>query len=312
MLALACALVLSAAESKDLKRGEELFAAYKWAEARAALTKARASAQGLSRAQLLHLLELTGVAAAQQRQTDAAQTAFTELLVLDPDHKLEADYAPRVMTPFYEAKRLAQEKGPLAVAVEPSADAITVRVTQDPLRHVRSVRFHTGGADKLVPLTAGAASIPATEQSWSAELLGENDAEVFVIEPRVDKAQPPVAEAPPPPPPPAPAPAAAVTTTDAPAPAKSGGVLRTVSYVVFAAALVAGGTGGYFGWASGDAFGRVSRATQGADGVIISISERDAYALNAQGAQNAPIANSLYIGAGVLAAAALVLFLVGG
>ena len=67
MVALVCVLVLTAADSKELKKGEELFAAYKWAEARTALAKARAGTKGLSREQLLRILELTGIAAAQRR-----------------------------------------------------------------------------------------------------------------------------------------------------------------------------------------------------------------------------------------------------
>ena len=314
MLALACALLVTAADSKELKKGEELFSAFKWAEARAALAEARAKAKGLSREQLLRILELSGVAASQQRQVDAAQTAFMELLVLAPEHQLEAEYAPRVMTPFYEAKRLAQEKGALTVAVEPTTagtrvESLTVRVTNDPLGHTRSVRFHVGGADSVVPLQGGAASVAvgSAEVSWSAELLGDNEAEVYRLEPRVDRPPPPVVAAPPP----TPAPAPAITAPPPAAPAKRGG-LRAVSYVAFALALAAGGTGGYFGWRSGDAFGRLDRALPDGGGLVTSITERDAYALQADGRSSALIANSLYIGAGVLAVAALVLFLVGG
>ncbi len=103
-----------AAPNADLQRGIDLFEQYKYAEARATLAKARTH-RGLTRAELLKVLELIGVSAAQQRQPDAAEAVFTELLTLDPEHKLENDYAPRVMTPYYEAKRVVGERGVLEV-----------------------------------------------------------------------------------------------------------------------------------------------------------------------------------------------------
>src|SRR4051812_3047044 len=104
------ALALAPSENADFKRGNELFAKYKYTEARAAMAKARA-AKGLDRATLLRILEVEGVSAAQQRKSAPAEAAFRELIVLDPDHVLEAEYAPRVMTPFFEARQATLEAG---------------------------------------------------------------------------------------------------------------------------------------------------------------------------------------------------------
>jgi hypothetical protein len=316
MLALALAALIQATDaSEDLKHGEELFAAYKWADARRALTRARAQ-KGLTRDQLLRILELSGVAAAQQRQPAAAQAAFTELLTLDPQRKLEADYAPRVMTPFYEARRVVQERGALTVAATAEAsteqiEALTVRVTSDPMKSARAVRFHLGSQSSVVPLSAGSArlQVGGSEVSWSAELLGDNEAELWKLETRLERPPPPVVTAPPPPTP-APEGVSDVPPSLVEQEHSTSGA-RVASYVVLVTAVAAGGVGGFFGWRSGDAFSRLAHLSPDSSGRVVSITERDAYALQGQGTQSALAANSLYIAAGVLALAAVLLFLVG-
>src|SRR4051812_45956218 len=136
-----------AAENAELKKGEELFSQYKYPEARAAMAKARL-VKGLDRASLLRILEVQGISAAQQRQAAPAQSAFKELLYLAPEHQLDAEYAPRVMTPYFEAKRLVTESGG-ALELRPSpaqtsrdrVETIGVAVS-DPLAMGKSVRFH--------------------------------------------------------------------------------------------------------------------------------------------------------------------------
>jgi hypothetical protein len=314
-------VLASGAANKDLQRGAELFDQYKYAEARAAFTKARA-AGNFTRTELLDLLEMTGVAAAQQRQLDAAQSAFIELLTLDPEHKLKNDYAPRVMTPFYEARRIVGEKGALDVSASAKAsvgavEVITISVAKDPLKQVRSVRFHLKSGEKWTTSSAppSAASFPVSgaEVTWWAELVGDKETQLVLLgtsdAPRVETAPKPA--------PVAAAPAPIIVSEPPPTPppsleAKSGGgAVRSLSYAVVALAVVAGGVGGYFGWRANNDYAQISGASMNSAGVL-SITEHDAYVFAAHGQQSAAIANTLFISAGALALAAVLMWIVGG
>jgi hypothetical protein len=318
LLLLSAALVLSSAaipENPDLKRGEELFAQYKYPEALKALAKARA-ARGLDRESLLRILELTGVSAGQLRQTAAAQAAFREMLVIDPTRQLATEYAPRVMTPYYEVRQLVLEAGSLEFKAGPpvttagAVESVSVALVRDPLAMARAVRFHLQTADgwKQVeaPLKAATATLPvgAPQARWWAELLGENESVLASIasetSPRVDL-------------PPAPAPSsapAAVTQVEAVQP-RPGSPVRGLSYGVMGAALVVGGVGAYFGVQSAGAFGQIKNADKDTSGRITGITERRAHELDAQGKQQATIANALFISAGALAVGGITMWLLG-
>jgi hypothetical protein len=315
MVSLACVVALVVGvENRDLARGEELFNQYKWADARAALTKAR-TAKGLTREQLLRILELIGVAAAQQRQAETAQNAFIELLTLDPDHKLQADYAPRVMTPFLESRRLVDERGALSAAADAhiangQVETVTVKLSKDALKLARSVRFNVGGKEKIVALTQGAASLAVSgaEVRWSADVLGENETQLLVIAPRVERAVQPEPEAPPP----ALQPKEVPVVVDEPAPTvKHSSAVRNASYAVLGIALVAAGAGAYFGVQSSSDYNQINNAMRSGM-VITSITEHDAYPVVAQGKQYAAIADALFIGAGVAALVAVLMWSLGG
>jgi hypothetical protein len=314
----AALLLLAGGPVSDLQRGAELFDQYKYAEARAAFAKAL-KAPNLKRGDLLDLLEMMGVAAAQQRQVDAAQTAFIELLTLDPEHKLKNDYAPRVMTPFLEARRIVGEKGALEAQASPvfgpdRVDSITISVTKDPLQKVRSVRFHllVGSRWTAVsaPLAAATFDVKQPEAKWWAELLGERDAQLVVL----GTADAPRLEAAPKPAPAEPvavaAPPAAVQLESHPSSSSSGGGLRTASYAVLAVAVLAGGAGAFFGVRANNDYAQITGAQKDSAGVLL-ISEHDANVFESAGHTSALAANSLFIGAGVLAVAAVLMWILG-
>ena len=286
------ALALAPADNADFMRGNELFAQYKYPEARAAMAKAR-TARGLDRATLLRILEVQGIAAGQQRQTAAAAAAFHELMVLDPDHTLDAEYAPRVMTPFFEARQAVIDAGALEFKpgqVQNGADKVelSVLVGRDPMKLARAVRFHfRTTADWKVgdaTLEGGKATmrVDAPEVTWWAELLGDNEAQLELLGseavPRVER------------------PPAAVALVLPP-----GSPVRAVSYGVLGAALVAGGVGTYFAFQSSDALSKIDRAARDGNGTITGLTEKAAYNLNASGKQNATIGNALFITGGALA-----------
>lgn len=315
LLFLSAVLLTAAPDNPDLKRGEELFAQYKYPEAIKALAKARA-VKGLDRESLLKILELTGVCNGQLRQTAPAQAAFREMLILDPTRQLAAEYAPRVMTPFYEVRQEVLDQGGLelkgsAALSASSVEAVVITIVRDPLGMAKAVRFHLDEKSSDVPVTGGTAKLTVAAPSvrWWAELLGDNEAVLASVgsaaTPRVDAPAVPVAPA-------ATAPAA-VSRVDA-APQQTGGGVRVASYGVMVLGVGAVGVGGYFGAQSSDAFGQVQRGlttTNGA-GVVTSITERRAHELNAQAAQQATIANALFVAGGVLAATGAVLWWFGG
>jgi hypothetical protein len=319
VLAFAAAMcALAANPPSDLQRGTELFEQYKYAEARAAFAKAR-NAPNLTRADLLDLLEMTGVAAAQQRQPEAAQNALIELITLDPDHKLKNDYAPRVMTPFFEARRIVGERGALQATSSAEmqgerVERITVSVIKDPMRYVRTVRFHlqtdSGWTTTSAPFASATFDVKQPEARWWAELLGNKDAQLFLLgtadAPRVDAAPKPVAEvAEVTPPPPAPEPPVQVEQPSG----GGGGGVRSASYVIGAVALLAAGAGGFFGWRASADYAHVTNAQN--NGGVLALTEHDAYAFVSAGQQSAMVANGLFITAGALAVTALLMWLLG-
>jgi hypothetical protein len=330
-------------ENPELKRAESAVSNLRYDDALAALGRAR-TVRGNDRPTLLRILELQGVVASQLRKTKIAETAFRELLVLDPDHHLARDYAPRVMTTFYEAKRLVSEKGALVVqASDPDTasgevHAINVQIASDPLAMAKAVRFHWRAEagewrESVAPVTSGKASAPAAgvEVSWWAEVIGDQDAVLVLVasgeKPRVDRAggQPTAGLAPPPSaqaqenpgtgavplPPPfvtvSPEPTTVTATTSEPT---SG--LRLGSYVVLGGAVVAGGVGGYFGYQSQHDISTLQNALQSGQNPVVGITEKTAYNLNNESKQDAVIGNALFATAGVLAVGAVVLWLLGG
>lgn len=321
---LACVAVATVAVAPpDLKTAEALMAKYKYAEAQAALKKARA-AKGLDRASLLRILELQGIAAGQQRQAGPATAAFTELLVLDPTHKLGEDFAPRVSTPFLEASSSVAETGALELKQLPPGTrdgrvvALNVEVPKDPLKLTRSLVFHfmLGGAwqTKTATLDAGKASVSTDagepEVKFWVELFGDNEAQLVVL----GSESAPVLATPPAPmvsatPPPPPTPVVEPIVTKA---ASSGGGVRTASYFVLGGAVVAGGVGAFFGIRNSTTLGSITGATRDADGRITGLTEREAQTRGAQAATDGAIANVMFVSAGALAAAGVVMFIVGG
>jgi len=236
--------------------------------------------------------------------------AFRELLVLDPTHKLDADYAPRVMTPFFEAGQSVNDQGALEFRggkVETTAKtvaSVSVEVGRDPMKMGRSVVFHVreGAGWKATPvvLSAGKATlaVEGAEVSWWAELMGDADAQLALVgseaAPQTAAPPPPVVLAPAPvlvPPPPPPLVSAA----------SPGAPVRTASYFVLGGAVVAAGAGAIFGVKSSTAFGQINTVQRDGNGVITGLTETQAAALGASAARDGTIANACFIGAGALA-----------
>src|SRR5688572_17905496 len=104
------------------------------------------------------------------------------------------------MTPFFEARGEANEKGPLELTLDPpvtgagNVASIGVRI-KDPWAMAKQVRFHVAGKVTNVPVKGGLVTLPVkgAEVRWWAELLGDNES---VLQRLGTEAEPQVAKAP--------------------------------------------------------------------------------------------------------------------
>jgi hypothetical protein len=87
--------------------------------------------------------------------------------------------------------------------------------------------------------------------------------------------------------------------------------LRTVGFITSGAGVVAVGIGLAFGLASTQARARITFATTNDAGLTTSLTQREATILESQARSQATLANVLFVGGGVLAAAGAVLIVVG-
>jgi hypothetical protein len=290
-----------------LSRARQLLDGLRYAEAARALEAARAR-PGNDRDTLLRILELQGVVAAMLQQPARARTAFQTLVVLAPDHQLTGDYAPRVVTPFFEAKAwVADQRAALRLEAAPASkteatiEEVAVQVTTDVLKLARTVRFHLRDDEadwrrEERPLVEGRSSAAVTGQrvQWWAELLDERQAVLATV----GSATAPLRET-------APRLQALTPSSQAPTgtPELERSPLRTAAYVFLGAAVGTGAAGGYFGWRSRGARAKVEGAPVDERGLTIGLTQREALALDQRARSNARLANILF---GVAGATAIV------
>ncbi len=129
LLSLALVLSTGLALAEPLADARAQVTALDFKAARKSLQAAEGQ-PGLSRAQVLELYELSGIVAGTLNEPKVARDAFTRLLNLEPALKLSGKYAPRVTTPFLEAKGWVAEKGALALEVTPPELGSTLRPLQ--------------------------------------------------------------------------------------------------------------------------------------------------------------------------------------
>lgn len=266
--------------------------------------------EGNSRAEVLEILALQGMAYGTLGKDAKAHDAFRELLLLDPGYKLPADQPPRVRTPFFEAKSWTQDNGPFTAT--PSAEvkdgevrALTVTMSKDLLRLARSVRFHlrVDGAERTedVALAGGKASAKASgpRVAWRYEVLGTHARVLLEGAEREDGvSSPAVASVEP-----------AVVIGEAP---RSSGWMRPTGYGLLGAGVVAAGVGVVFGLMANGARSTVLNADKNANGLVTGVTQREAAALEQQAQTNALLANVLWGVGGALAATGVLFVVFGG
>lgn len=320
------------------------------ADVQAQLAKARAATQDLdyaganktleaarkepnaSRGDTLQLLELQGITLASLGQEAKALKVFQTLLSLEPEFKLPGNQPPRVTTVFFEARGWVGQAKPMAAKAsanvgEAGVKALTVEITNDPLKLAREVRFVTvvdGTARPTdVALVGSKASltVEAPRVEWFAVVLGERKGGLLELQsasaPMTDGINPTdplpfpkvsVASSDPGPQPPPPA----SSPFEAPAPAArpmSG--LRLAGIGVGAAGVVAAGVGTVFGVMAQSTSAKVANADRDASGRIIGLTRVEGLALDEQQRTQALLANTLWIAGGAMAATGVVLFFLG-
>ena len=288
---------------------------------KAARTLAAAEATpGNDREQVLEILQLQGIVFGTMNKEAKARDAFRELLTLSPDFTLEGNHPPRVRTPFYEAKEWVDSNIPLQLEPRAMFDttvtALTVLVKKDTLRLAKGARFLIDQGpeprSRDVAFVNGVAKVEldAPKVAWRVQVLGAKDAVVLELGPFTHQGSS------------APAVAAATTTPTTVAPTMTptppptatastteGSWMRPTSYGVLGAGAVALGVGVVFGVMANEARTRVTGAMTNEGGLITSVTQRDAAALEARMKQQGTIANVLFgVGGGLLAAGAILFF----
>lgn len=312
---MAAALAISTAafaqievENAELKRAKQELDELKYGEAAKSLEAAWA-VPGNGRETSLEILELQGVVAATQGQQDRARAYFRSLLYLKPEAEPPSgDLGPKVLGLFYESKGRITADG--ALKFEPGAVArdekqvyqVSVTVS-DPQKLSRAVRFYRRvGNDpwqqELVVPADGQArlGIEAVSVQWWAELLGEKDRVLALV----GGPDHPIATA------------VLVPNGSKPfsMPSLSGSPLRTASYVVAAAGVLALIGAIVFGLEAESQKNQILGATRDASGAVVGITRVKAQILNDQMKTSATLANSFFVGGGVLVGAGVVLFIV--
>jgi tetratricopeptide (TPR) repeat protein len=343
LAALCLGLASYAQKNPELEKAQKLLASKKYADALKALEAAEKKG-GLDHDSYMTLLESKGLCQASLKKADAATDAFKALLALDPRRDLEGKYKGDVVTAISAAQEWVKANGALVVAArEPLAQGgkvkqVSLQVKSDPLKWAQAARIHVKQADGSwkpadVAFTDGVAKADtdaATVELWAEVHDAQKNQLLFVgssIRPVKQSAPAEVAEAPKPAPAPAPEPekpaavaaaapaATAATAEPAPAaavevsetPKSSGSALRTVSYPVFGVGVVAAAVGIYFGASASSA-----RTSILADQMAATMTAQMLYDRDQARIGQATAANALFITAGVLAVAAIVMFIAGG
>lgn len=291
-----------------------------YAQAKDELAKVAASGVALSRAEVLEFYEVSGVVSATLGDAAAAKDAFFKLALLEPNAKLKGRPAPKVSTPFFEAKAAAAEAGAIGLATEAvgpgNQRALRVRVSGKHQELAASLGTEavpaTGSpVTKAFPLAASVdVPCPAAPCQVTVRLLSSQGWELLRVGPMTVPAtsdapsaatQPSLAPAPSGA---APAPVSVATRAAEPK-------LRPLAYGLGITGIAALGAGLVLGLVSNGERQRFANATRTADGAIDGLTRQQALDLEATARGTATGANVAFISGGALLAAGVVVWLLG-
>ena len=152
-LCLALAGVSPAAAQSTIGQAEEAYMNVDFERTRELCQQALREG-GHSPEQLARIYELIGVASAASGEEGASREAYKKMLAIQPDAQVDTNLAPRLRSPFMEARGYWQTRsetmGAEAVLVR-ARGGLRVRIT-DPLGMAEEVRVLTRVAGELVPM----------------------------------------------------------------------------------------------------------------------------------------------------------------
>lgn len=258
------------------------------------LTPSPASWKDFSREEVVHALTLRALCLASVKRDDDARVTFRQLLALEPSWQLPDQFGPRVRTLVLEAKDAVSRGGRLSLAVE--AGAVVLSGDSFGLAQAVAMSWRTAAETKTVK----APLANRIEPPWSASepvevwltLLGPADS--VLLQWGTDEA-----------------PKRLGVALAAPAPATR---LSTIGIagIVAAGVGVAAIGGGLFALTQADQpRAALAAATRDAQGRITSLTQREAFLLDARATGAWQAAGVLIIAGGVALAAGVTLLLIG-
>lgn len=312
LLTLLISLTTASAASDYLAEAHKAIDNLEYERAAARLVQAR-NAPDLDLAARLDLLELTGVVEASLDHPAKATKAFCELLTLLPDFQPRTAWSPKIRAPFHEAVGWLQENGHLELhALTPNAadgavHLVGLEISKDPLHLVHAVRLHLlRPKPSVATLEAKAPDIvrleipPTPEVRWWAEVLDEHLRPLAVVgstkEPVITRI-------------PAPAPPVVVASTAAGEDSQPR--LRPLAYTLGGVGILAIGGGSILGYVSNTNRNAIVNASRNSNGVVTSITQRQASTDASQGQLDALLADGLWAAGGALLVAGVVVYVMG-
>jgi hypothetical protein len=286
-----------------------------YAQASKTLKKVAAESD-LSRDQVLQFYELSGIVAASMGDAKAARESFRRLLLLAPDFALKGRLAPRVTTPFAEARAAAREEPPFTIKVERTrvegslVTGLTVQRT-GPIGWMKDValRVDEEGVSReiIVGAAAGQVTVRGARVTATATARDARGWVLIATEPvtfETPRASPavekPIALTAPPSPP--------LTVADVEPEAPRYRPLA-IGFGIAGGLALAGGIAA--GVAMRGAENQARSATTDSNGVVTTLTRVQALALDEQAHQWATVANIGFVAAGVLVAAGVTTWILG-
>lgn len=252
--------------------------------------------QRFSRAQVVQALTLRALALASVKRFDDAAPLFRQVLALEPGFVLPDQFGPRVRTLVAEAKDAAARAGTPGLSME--GGALTVQGLGSGLVESVTLSWRAAGAPGSVTVPAAArleVPWPASGrvEAWGV-VLGPGQSVVATWgsaeTPNVLGSEP---------------------VTAAPVASERGlGGSGVVGLVLGGAGLVAVGVGAALLAEAGRPAQVLAGATRDAEGRITSLTQRDAFALEAAAQRSFDVGQVLLIAGGVAVAAGVTLFIV--
>lgn len=262
-----------------------------------ALAPPPASWKGLSRAQVVQVLTLRALSLASVKRDEEAGEAFRQLLSLEPGFTLPEQFGPRVRTVMLEQKDAASRAGQLSLVLE--GQTLVLHGTAFGLAsNVALTWVDAQGVHKKTLVAAERIAVPwgaGAQKAWGA-VLGPGGSEVLVWGTEAAPNRLGAADLTPPPPPP---------NEQRFSGTAWGG------FVAAGMALSALAVGSGLVVSANRPSQVLSSAMRDQQGRLISLTQRQAFALDAEAQTAWQVGGALLVAAGVAAAASVTLFLVG-